>query len=568
MIIVGVDVGNSTTEAVVVDTVTRPPTVLAAERATTRGAKGSPESLRGAAVLVTRLQRSLGRRVDLVAAAPQHPVCTRTVSVSQPAEHTGRLEVVPAGGDTPGGCGVGVGVPVPALSPPLRGGVPKGPVVLLVPSGTGYRDAVDAVGRWTEAGTDVAGVLLADDEGVLVASRLAGIVPVADLVDVHRVSSARLVALEVRPPGHPLQTLTDPIRLSALMGLSQDERADALGVAMALGDASRGVVALHLAARPGVDSPPAGVWLGDSQHLQPLTPSLLAGHPVGTVRRWFDVGVGGATGHEVAVDDLWAVGLREVAASVAAPVQASTARDLLVAAAHTGPELSDPGPMLGDLLGVPVHVAPSEAGGARAGAMTTPGVRPGAVIVDLGGGTVDVVDGQGDEVVAAGAGELLTAAVSRYLQLPLGAADWVKRGPCSRVESPQVTMAEDGTRTFLDQPAAPGALGLLVVEGPAGLLPFATAMAPSAWRALRRRLKERVITDNVSRALATSGLEPADLLIVGGAAGDEELLGLLRSALPGAAVGRGNVGGRLGHRYAVAYGLALLAARDPDEEKS
>ena len=91
-------------------------------------------------------------------------------------------------------------------------------------------------------------------------------------------------------------------------------------------------------------------------------------------------------------------------------------------------------------------------------------------------------------------------------------------------------------------------------------------MAPSAWRALRRRLKERVITDNVSRALATIGLQPADLLIVGGAAGDEELLGLLRSALPGAAVGRGNVGGRLGHRYAVAYGLALIATRGPDEE--
>jgi len=51
-----------------------------------------------------------------------------------------------------------------------------------------------------------------------------------------------------------------------------------------------------------------------------------------------------------------------------------------------------------------------------------------------------------------------------------------------------------------------------------------------------------------------------DLVLVGGAAGDEELLGLLRPVLPGLAVGHVKVAGRLGHRYAVAYGLTLLAA--------
>ena len=55
------------------------------------------------------------------------------------------------------------------------------------------------------------------------------------------------------------------------------------------------------------------------------------------------------------------------------------------------------------------------------------------------------------------------------------------------------------------------------------------------------------------------------ILIVGGAAADEELLGVLLRSLPrGAAVGRGNVGGTLsgpsaGHRYAAADGLALGA---------
>jgi hypothetical protein len=53
------------------------------------------------------------------------------------------------------------------------------------------------------------------------------------------------------------------------------------------------------------------------------------------------------------------------------------------------------------------------------------------------------------------------------------------------------------------------------------------------------------------------------VLVVGGPAGDEELLGVLARSLPdGVAVGRGDVGGTcpggpLGHCYAVALGLAL-----------
>jgi hypothetical protein len=101
-------------------------------------------------------------------------------------------------------------------------------------------------------------------------------------------------------------------------------------------------------------------------------------------------------------------------------------------------------------------------------------------------------------------------------------------------------------------------VGSLVVEGPAGLLPFGGSLAPAEWRAYRLRLKQRVLADNVVRALGGRDLA-CDVMLVGGVAADEELLGLLRPALPRAAVGRGDVAGRLGSRWAVAYGLALLA---------
>ena len=78
------------------------------------------------------------------------------------------------------------------------------------------------------------------------------------------------------------------------------------------------------------------------------------------------------------------------------------------------------------------------------------------------------------------------------------------------------------------------------------------------WRALRLRLKAAVLGDNVARGagVATTG----DVIVVGGPAGDDEVLDCVARALPGAVPGRGDVAGLLGHRWAVAYGLTVLHA--------
>ena len=88
--------------------------------------------------------------------------------------------------------------------------------------------------------------------------------------------------------------------------------------------------------------------------------------------------------------------------------------------------------VLADLLDMPVHSPATEPAAARLGALTTPGARDDAV-VDFEAGTIDLVGGAtGRSVVAAGAGELLTAAVAEMLGIPRAAADWVKRGPDAR----------------------------------------------------------------------------------------------------------------------------------------
>ena len=281
----------------------------------------------------------------------------------------------------------------------------------------------------------------------------------------------------------------------------------------------------------------------------------LAGWPVGTVTAL------GTPDGETTLDDLFAVDLA-AAADTATARRGSVGRAVLVSSLHRLTPGADHAAVLADLLGRPVRCVLTEPAAARLGARTTPGARPDAIVVDVGAGTIDVIAPDG-EVVAAGAGELLTVAVAETLGMPRAAADWVKRGPCVRLDGNQRFEAEDGSRGFLDGPADPAAAGMLAAAGPAGWLPFDRGHSPAEWRAIRLRLKEAVFAANLARALRTLGRDLGQVLIVGGPAGDDELLGVLLRTLPdGVTAGRGNVGGTLagpaaGHRHAAALGLAL-----------
>jgi hypothetical protein len=266
----------------------------------------------------------------------------------------------------------------------------------------------------------------------------------------------------------------------------------------------------------------------------------LASQPAGMVRAF-----GGRGGDASEVDDLFAVDLA-AAAEAATARQGSTGRAILVSSlSQARDERADA--VLGGLLGVPVRVLVTEPAAARAGALTTPGACGDAVVVDLGAGTVDVI-GPRAAIVAAGAGDLLTAAVAEMLGIPRAAADWVKRGPCLRIDGSQRFEAEDGTRGFLDAVVPASAAGMLAVDGPGGLLPFGRHHGPGERRAIRLRLKIAVLTRNLLRARPALGPHPRQVLVVGGPAGDEELLGVIARSLPdGVAVGRGEVGGTCDH---------------------
>ena len=556
-VIAGVDVGNATTEVVLISD----GRILGAGRVPTRGRKGSPDSLRGAAALVRRVERQVGYPADEARIAPLRAVDTSVVTVPDTVAPRGRLRVLAAGVPTPGGTGTCVGPPLLLTESVVPSGRPPGsPLVAVVPAGLRYDEAAARLRALLDAGTPIGAVLVAGDEGVLVSNRLPAGLPVVDQVDAAVAAACALLAVEVRPPGHTLTVLTDAVALGARLGLGEREDQDAAALSRALADHSNAVVGL-LAAAPaetgtGRDEP--WVLTADGRRLPLRTAcAQMADWPAGMVR------VLGTGSGQAEVDDLFAVDLA-AAAEAATARQGSTGRAILLAALGRapGPGAVAAAQVLGELLAVPARSPLTEPTAARIGALTTPGARPDAVVVDLGAGTIDVI-GPGSDVVAAGAGELLTAAVAETLGIPRAAADWVKRGPCLRVDGGQRFEAEDGSRGFLPVSAPASAVGMLVVDGPGGLLPFDRRHGPGEWRAIRLRLKEAVLAKNFQRAVRTLGAEASQVVIVGGPAGDEELLAVLARSLPdGVAVGRGDVGGRgqdqpLGHRYAVALGLAL-----------
>ena len=552
-LVAGVDIGNATTEVVLGDVRGDTVAVVATGRAPTRRAKGSPASLDGAATLVHRLERQHDVRVQAAAIAPLRPVETITALIPEQQAATGRLWVVKADAPTAGGSGVGVGRPV--LLGTARSG--SDPVVVVVPRGIRFASAARDLAALAKT-RPVAAVLVEADEGVLVANRLEVSVPVIDEVDSERVLAADRVAVEVSSGGRPLQVLTDALKLWTRFDLAPEERDDAARLASLLLDSTNAVVASGGA--PLDAGRGSGGWIDvDGSGRLPF----LGGHR--QVREGL-VGAGRAYAlppleepHEV--DDLWTIDLATVATAVQARRGSARSRPVSLAALRSDAPLIDPSTALSDRLQVPAQLVASEAVAARAGGLSTPGTLEDTVVVDLGGGTVDAVSARA-AVTAAGGGELLTASVAALTGATSAAAEWVKRGPAHRVDAPQVLLAEDGSRSFLDQPAPRETIGSLVVRGPAGLLRFSSTMAPGEWRALRRQLKEDVVGSNVARALRTLDVTPRSIVVVGGPAGDEEVLAAVGGAVtPGTAVGRGEVAGSLGHRNAVAYGLLLLAAR-------
>jgi diol dehydratase reactivase alpha subunit len=599
-LVVGVDVGNSTTEACLAQVGDGAVTLLATALTRTTGVKGTPKNADGAVTAVRAALERAGvtpdalHRVLLNEATPViSGLAMETITETIITEST-MIGHNPA---TPGGTGIGVGVTV-AIGDVLDG--PEGPVVVVVPPGWDFDDVAATLNAAVDKGVDLTAAILAGDDAVLVTNRLTRKVPVVDEVAaVEKVPLGMLSAVEVAPPGRTIRTLSNSYGLATVFGLDPQQTRQVAPVARALtgnrsavvvrtptGDVTDrripvGELTLRGEARTvrvDVDAGAEAIMdaLARAQPLVDATgePGTHVGGMLAQVRDTM-TDITGQPASEIAIRDVLAVDTMvpaEVRGGLAGEVALENAVALAAMVRTDRSRMQAVADRVADELGTSAAVGGIEGAMAALGALTTPGVERPVAVLDLGGGSTDAalldLDGACVAMHVAGAGELVTKLIDAELALDnRETAEHVKRHPLAKVESFYHLRHEDGTVQFVQEPLPPQVFARVVTLGADGPSPVPTRLNLDAIRRVRREAKRRVFVVNALRALrqvAPRGdLRALDFVVLlGGSALDFEVPDMLADALApyGVVCGTGNVHGTEGPRNAVASGLVMAYA--------
>ncbi|MEH3142797.1 MAG: diol dehydratase reactivase [Mycobacterium kyogaense] len=560
--VAGIDIGNHTTEIVLAGIDGGAIATLAHGQAPTRGRKGSHDSLQGAAALLHKLEVDAGVSADELLLSALRPVDTATAPIPpaySPAAPVRSLRSPDA--STPAGAGHAVGQHVRLAD--LGSEPVSGPVIVSVDAVTDFEVAAQAIGAAVARGWRVVGVVAAQDDAVLIRNRIPVDVPVVDECDLDGLGPGALVAVEVVEQGRAYRAMADPIALSAALRVPVECLPDVAEFCRELADAA----AIAVTARTEAPTPPAEdddyveivVDRGVVRYTPAEAHAVLRRSVPGSVKtvrlQSVPSAADGLAVHDAFFTDLATIDngawLRRGVVDAHGTVVALLAAE----------EAADAAEQLSELTGRPARTLTSEPEAAAWGARTTPGFPSGAMVCDIGGGTVDLI-GADATVVAAGAGESITVAIAQVLGVPQALAETVKRTPAVRVEGPHVAHEEDGRRVFLDAPASSDAIGRLCTRGSAGLVPFSNRLAAEEWRSLRLAVKQETVAANIARCLAAFDEPPRALVLAGGGALDDELMRTVAEALRPArvVVGRAHIDGVHGPRFAVARGLVALYA--------
>jgi diol dehydratase reactivase alpha subunit len=619
--VVGVDIGNSTTEASLarIDAAGSVEYVGAALTRTT-GIKGTVKNVDGVAKAVMWALESAGVRLadlDLILLNEATPVISGLAM--ETITETIITESTMIGHDprTPGGRGLGVGTIVDFVA--LADTEAGSPVIVVVPRAVDFDVAARAINAACERGLEVTGAILCHDDAVLVANRLNAKIPIIDEVSrIDAVPRGMMAAVEVAGPGQSIRTLSNAYGLATIFGLDSDQTKVVSPVARAL-TGNRSAVVVRTPSGDVADRtiPAGSLELIGSRKSATVDVSRGAADIMAEVERVSPlVDVTGEAGtntggmianvrqsmadlskHDLAdvrIKDLLAIDTlvpQEVRGGVAGEVALENAVALaaMVRTKESGMQavadavaehLRHAGADRADVV-----VGGVEAEMAVLGALTTPGTDKPLVVLDLGGGSTDAAvietNGHTDATHLAGAGDLVTKLIDAELGLDnLELAEEIKRCPLAKAESFFHVRLENGTVQFFEKPLPATAFARVVTlsEFEGGMNPIPTRHSIDRIRNVRRSAKERVFVVNALRALRS--IAPGGdlrqigfVVLLGGCALDFEIPELIADAVApfGIVCGTGNVRGTEGPRNAVASGLvasyvASLANPAPEPE--
>ncbi|GAA1313044.1 diol dehydratase reactivase subunit alpha [Planotetraspora silvatica] len=601
-LVVGVDIGNSTTEACAAEIgEDGRVTYLSAALGRTSGVKGTTANVPGVVEVVRGALAAAGRDpadVQAVLVNEATPVISglamETITETIITEST----MIGHNPDTPGGVGLGVGTTVAFAE--LPGCAPGDAVICVAGAGVDFEDVAAGINAATARGVRVTGAVVPADDATLIANRLREPVPVVDEVTlVDRVPLGMPAAVEVAEQGRTIRTLSNSYGIATVFGLDPEQTRLIAPVARAL-VGNRSAVVVRTPAGDITDRriPAGGLTLIGERAKRSVGMDAGAEEIMETLRRVQPlVDADGEPGTHVGG---MLARVRDTMADLTAmPRDAVRIQDVLAvdtfvpqrvtgglagefalenAVALAAMVRTSKGPMellaarLREALGTEVLIGGVEADMALLGALTTPGTAKPVAILDLGGGSTDAaVAMEGAEVCSvhlAGAGDLVTSLIDSELGLEsMELAEEIKKFPLAKAESFFHVRMEDGTVRFFDEPLPAEAFARVVVLTDAGMRPIRTRHGVEKIRQVRRSAKQRVFVTNALRALeqvAPGGdiRRIGFLVVLGGAALDFEIPDMIAEAVSGFGIvsGTGNVRGCEGPRNAVATGLVARHA--------
>lgn len=597
--IAGIDIGNSSTEvALATLDDSGALSITASALAETTGIKGTLRNVFGIQEALTLAAKNAGINVSdisLIRINEATPVigdvAMETITETIITEST----MIGHNPKTPGGVGLGVGItitPEDLLSRPA-----DTPYILVVSSAFDFADVATMINASVRAGYQLTGVILQQDDGVLVSNRLTHPMPIVDeVLHIDRIPLGMLAAIEVAVPGRVIETLSNPYGIATVFGLNADETKNIVPMARALIGNRSAVVVKTPSGDVKARAIPAGNLELQSQG-RTVRVDVAAGaeaimKAVGECPKLDNVtgeagtNIGGMLehvrqtmaeltnkpSHEIFIQDLLAVdtsvpvsvtgGLAgefslEQAVGIASMVKSDRLQMAMIAQEIT------------QKLNINVQVGGAEAEAAILGALTTPGTTRPLAILDLGAGSTDasIINPKGEIIAThlAGAGDMVTMIIARELGLDdRYLAEEIKKHPLAKVESLFHLRHEDGSVQFFSTPLPPTVFARVCVVKPDELVPLPGDLALEKVRAIRRSAKERVFVTNALRALRqvspTGNIRDIPFVVlVGGSSLDFEVPQLVTDALAHyrLVAGRGNIRGTEGPRNAVATGLIL-----------
>lgn len=602
--IIGVDIGNSSTEVALAeihdDGQVR---FKASALAETTGVKGTKQNLFGIYKalneVVDKNQLSL-QDISLIRINEATPVigdvAMETITETIITEST----MIGHNPKTPGGLGLGVGITV--LLTDFEAHAQKDTAyIVIVEKNVDFEDAANAINRYTADGYLIEAAILQADDGMLINNRLRKKIPIVDEVAfIDKVPLGMLAAVEVAEPGRGITQLSNPYGIATVFQLDAEATKNIVPVSRALIGNRSAVVIKTPQGDVKARTIPAGsieitggnrkLRVDISAGAEKIMDTISAFQTIDNVSGEAGTNVGGMLekvrqtmaqlterpASEIFIQDLLAVDTfvpLSVKGGLAGEFSMEQAVGIASMVKSDHLQMSKIADEIHNDLGIQVEIGGAEAEAAILGALTTPGTTTPLAILDLGAGSTDAsIIKKDDEIVAthlAGAGDMVTMLIGselgiedRYL------AEDIKRHPLAKVENIFYIRHEDGTVQFFEEPLDPSLFAKVVVVKETGFVPIPGDLSVEQIKHVRQTAKDRVFVTNAIRALKrvspTGNIRDIPfVVIVGGSALDFEIPQIVTDALShyGLVAGRGNIRSVEGPRNAVATGLILSYAR-------